>query len=351
VARDTLGNRKGVWFFDHDTFVLEDLEPWLRRMDRELGRSACCLCHPHSNPDPAITTPAFWLSPARFPAGLPSFEPIPYRETKVSQRPDLFRARSDLRRPDQDTLVRAKEFLAERDLVCDFSLDPRGAGPAFPRHDHLGDLYVFAAEILTEPLYDLESCVEKFTVFYEACPQEWLETEDPVLLWRLMKFQQAMSRRRKGERTNMKQSHSRSPSVGRRQFWLALLQEIAVIRGTFKGGEAYRLSELDSLPDQQLAQIKPIVHPDCQIMIDQGHVWSKFSDIEVPLKLFAIKQENLTVFNMFNGQHALDEIGERLSQEMAWEPARGFAHAKDLFLSLARLLVCMPGNPLDTCVG
>jgi hypothetical protein len=141
--------------------------------------------------------------------------------------------------------------------------------------------------------------------------------------------------------------HDLSFICSRRRFWLALLQEIFVIQGSFKGGQDCRLSELGSLPDHQLAHIKPVVHPDCEIFVDQGHVWSRCKKTEVTLKLFPIGQANLLAFNMFDGRHGLDEIGERLSQEMGWDQAAGFAHVRDLFLSLARSLVCVPGNPLD----
>jgi len=169
VARDLLGGHEGLWFFDHDLFVFQDLEAWLGDMDRAFERSACCLCHPQPTGGPSITTPAFWLSPARFPEDLPGFEPIPFRKTRVSQRPDIFQAAADLRMPEKDTLVRAREFLAARDSVREFSLR------SFPRHDHLGGLYMFAGEIPPPALYDwMAGRVERFTAFYEACPQAWM---------------------------------------------------------------------------------------------------------------------------------------------------------------------------------
>jgi hypothetical protein len=188
IARDLLHGCDGLWFFDHDFFVFEDLEPWLANMDRELGRSACCLCHLQPADSPSITSPAFWLSPARFPEGMPGFEPVPYRQMKVSQRPDLVRAQVNLRMPEKDTLVLIREFLAERDMVCGFSLQ------SFPQHDHLGSLYMFAGEIPPEPLRDwMEDCVERFTAFYTACPPAWVSIEDPVLMQRLEEFRQAVS--------------------------------------------------------------------------------------------------------------------------------------------------------------
>jgi hypothetical protein len=136
-------------------------------------------------------------------------------------------------------------------------------------------------------------------------------------------------------------------TCSRRQFWRALLQEGFVILGSFKGGLAYQLSELGSLPDDQLAQVRPVVNSDHEIFVDQGYVWSKCKKTEATLKLFPMEKENLVAFDLFDGRHTLGEIGERLSQEMDWDEARGFAHVRDLFLSLVSHLVCVPRGPLE----
>lgn len=136
-------------------------------------------------------------------------------------------------------------------------------------------------------------------------------------------------------------------TCSRRQFWQALLQEVFVVYGSFKGRPAYQLSELGSLPDDQLAEVRPIVNPDHEIFVDQGHVWSRCKKTEATLKLFPTEKENLVAFDLFDGRHSLGEIGERLSQEMDWDEARGFAHARDLFLPLVSCLVCVPRDPLE----
>jgi hypothetical protein len=136
-------------------------------------------------------------------------------------------------------------------------------------------------------------------------------------------------------------------TCSRRQFWRVLLQEGFIILGSLKGGQGCRLSELGSLPDDQLAQVRPIVNPDHETFVDQGHIWSKCKKTETALKLFRAEKDNLVAFNLFDGKHTLGEIGKRLSQEMDWDEARGFAHVRDLFLSLVSRLVCVPRDPLD----
>ena len=140
-------------------------------------------------------------------------------------------------------------------------------------------------------------------------------------------------------------------TCSRRTFFRALFQEVAVIHGSLKGGHGCRLSELGSLPDHQLAEVRPIVNPDCEILVGQGYVWSrpkeKGEKTEATLKLFPTEKENMVVFNMFNGRHNLGEIGSHLAQEMGWDKARSFAHARDLFLSLVQHVVCVPKKPLE----
>jgi hypothetical protein len=187
VVRRLLPEHQGLWFLDHDWFALDPLEPWLSGMDRSLAGSGCCFCHPQDAESLAITSPAFWLAPARLPQELPSFAPVPYTTMDISKRPDLFRAPADLRIPDKDTLVLVREFLTERGLACGYS--PQ----ALPAHEHLGGIYLFANEILPEPFHDwVAGCVQRFTAFYSTCPPEWLEIESPILMARLAEFERSI---------------------------------------------------------------------------------------------------------------------------------------------------------------
>jgi hypothetical protein len=133
----------------------------------------------------------------------------------------------------------------------------------------------------------------------------------------------------------------------RRNFWPALLQEITVIRDAVKGTPGFKLSELRDLPDEQLAQMRPVANPDYQILIQQDYVCCRHNDMESVRQLFAMTPENLAVWNQFNGQHRLDEIGARLAEQMDWEPELGFVYAKEFFLALAERLACLPQDELD----
>ena len=200
VAREYLGSRSGLWFIDHDLFLQEDGERWFEEMDGRLEATDVCLCHPAPRRGHSITNPAFWLSPVRFPPGMPSFARVPYQEDPAAIQP--YAPREDrpaaLIMPEKDTLVAAMEFLQERGMVCGFPLTekdrlPEGPAP-FPRYEHIGGLYTFTGGLPPASLYDwLARCVERFTEFYAASPPEWVAIEDPVLMKRLEEFRRAVA--------------------------------------------------------------------------------------------------------------------------------------------------------------
>jgi hypothetical protein len=201
VARELLSDRDGLWFIDHDLFVLEDCEGWLEDMDRRFTGIDACLCHPAPRRGPSITNPAFWLSPLRFPPEMPSFARLPYQEDPRAIRPYAPREgrSAALIMPEKDTLVAAMEFLAERGMVCGFPLsegDRVADGPApFPRYEHIGGLYTFTGGLPPEMLHGwLARCLGHFGRFYASCPPSWVHIEDPVLMRRMDEFRQALSK-------------------------------------------------------------------------------------------------------------------------------------------------------------
>jgi len=188
VVRQYLPAQAGLWFFDHDLFFREPLAPWLAALDRRFEASNCCLGHMATGNNLSITCPAFWFSPARLPVEAPGLAATPYEPMAASRRPDLHRFGADLRLPEKDTLVLAREFLAARGMS--YQLPPE----SLPRHEHLGGLYLLAIESLPAALDDwVVACVTRFAAFYAACPPAWLEIEDPALLQRLAELRQVVA--------------------------------------------------------------------------------------------------------------------------------------------------------------
>lgn len=133
----------------------------------------------------------------------------------------------------------------------------------------------------------------------------------------------------------------------RRNFFKALVNEVAVLIKTTQGGQSFRLSELGSLPDDQLARIVPAMNPAFEIYVEADYLWSRHKQTGKTFKEFRLNEANRQTFNLFNEQNTLQEIAQQLSQALGWEEGRAFAYARGLFLSLADHLVCQPGNPMD----
>ena len=202
VSLRMLADSAGLWFMDHDVFLERECEAWFQSLDTWLQASDCCLCLPLRPPTPAITQPAFWLSPQRWPEGISSFDPVPFQAHDVSRRPDLFRSAGDLRMPVKDTLVQARDELAAQGRLAGFPLRPQEALgqplPPFPPHAHLGGLFLLSGP-LHPAAFEAWPPARAWTVktigalaqFYQACPEAWLAIEEPVLLQRLAEFREA----------------------------------------------------------------------------------------------------------------------------------------------------------------
>lgn len=209
VAFSLLAAQAGIWLVDHDVFFQAGLEDWLDAADDHLAQGEACLCLPRREPgNPANTNPLFWLSPRRWPAEIDCIDPIPFQMRDESRRPDLFRSQLSLVMPQKDTLMQAKEMLEPRGMV---SFYPLNAGPgraervnsvtcpleSLPVHRHLGGLSLFASQVPADLYQQLDwfrcwvqETVSKFVQFYETCPSEWLDSEDPVLIQRLGEYRE-----------------------------------------------------------------------------------------------------------------------------------------------------------------
>jgi hypothetical protein len=134
-------------------------------------------------------------------------------------------------------------------------------------------------------------------------------------------------------------------SLSRRELLSALLKRSVEAVGSLGSEGGYVLSDLPNMPDEELASMRPMVNPDFEIFVDQGTVCGRSRVTGDTFKLLTMEKANLAAFNLFNGMHRLDEVGERLSREMGWDRAEGFAFARKIFVSLALRQVCIPKDP------
>jgi len=132
----------------------------------------------------------------------------------------------------------------------------------------------------------------------------------------------------------------------RRAFFKRLVGELAAAMDGLRGRPQFSLSDVAGLPDDTLADIKPMVRPDVQVHVTDQHVEALLPRRREPVMLFAHGRADTFAFNRFNADTPLREIGAELARTMGWDDRVGFAHAKQFFLRLVALGVCVPANPV-----
>lgn len=194
LAKSVFAHQEGAWFFDHDTFLLEPSEQWFEMADDLFLNSHLCLCTRHPMPRCGVTQPAYWLSPLRWPAGLSSFNPVPFKPKAFSKRPDLIQHDGQLTLPEKDTLVLVREELESLGMTGIFPVDGDGLElnflPSFPPHAHIGGLHLYTGPTqfpvgMPKAFYDWRRyTLMSFDALFKNCPSEWIAIEDPELLRR-----------------------------------------------------------------------------------------------------------------------------------------------------------------------
>ena len=145
---------------------------------------------------------------------------------------------------------------------------------------------------------------------------------------------------------NLKKSSGRHATLGRRGFFKSLVSETVALVDELHGKPQYRLADLWKLPDEVLAQIMPMVLPDVEIIVTEQRVRARRRGQDEVTFLFDCETAKMFVFNRFNGMTTIGHIGSELAAEMSWDEQEGFTYAKDLFLRLVRMNVCVPSNPI-----
>lgn len=193
VVRKKLNRHEGLWFFDHDFFIEENGEGWLKMMDEAFAAQKTALAYPVKKEGLSITNPAFWIDPKRLPEDAPGFSPIPALAGFRSRKPYAPRKpMKQLRTPEKDTMVACKEYLAQLGLATRFVLYEKENGfTPVPAFSHLGGLYFFTYLDIPPVLFPrTRKLVKEIKAFFNSCPSEWLEIEDPALLRRIAEFDQ-----------------------------------------------------------------------------------------------------------------------------------------------------------------
>ncbi|NDJ85439.1 MAG: hypothetical protein GYB66_06105 [Chloroflexi bacterium] len=125
-----------------------------------------------------------------------------------------------------------------------------------------------------------------------------------------------------------------------------LLNDIAVYVASFKQGKAvYQLDDLQDLPDETLAEIRPAVNPEYAIVMLGGHVQAQYQSGSVYQDLFPVESFNYYLFHQFDGTQTLGAISRRAARKLRCDPEQAFAQVRELFLALVKKSICLPQEP------
>lgn len=130
--------------------------------------------------------------------------------------------------------------------------------------------------------------------------------------------------------------------LSRRELFGLFTNELRVNQEEAEGIPGFSLARLGNAPDAYLAQIIPVVVPDCRISVADGWVWGQLAGAAKPERLFQAETAVTCAFNQFNGRHDLGEASYNLAHEMGWDDTEAFALVRGLFLHLVQRRICRP---------
>jgi len=131
-------------------------------------------------------------------------------------------------------------------------------------------------------------------------------------------------------------------TYNRRELWSALRANMEAVAKKAQGGAVYTLADLGDFPDEQIAEVTPIVVPDCQISERDGFIWGQAPNTPHTVCLFPSNSPALAAFNLFNGINFVCEASAELATIMNWDPDHSFAYTRGLFLALVTAGICQP---------
>lgn len=133
----------------------------------------------------------------------------------------------------------------------------------------------------------------------------------------------------------------------RRAFFRALLAEARQASASLHGTPAFSLAALQDLPAEKLARLVPEVQPGWALHVDGDRLVARGRESGVALDLLPASKENVLALNLLDGHRTVDSAARRLAREMGWPEEQAFEHVRQLFLTLAGALVCLPRNAGD----
>jgi hypothetical protein len=104
---------------------------------------------------------------------------------------------------------------------------------------------------------------------------------------------------------------------------------------------AFKLKDLGTLADEELAAMIPALADGCRLSVSDGMVWGWAPADQVPRKLFPAERTTLLVLHAIDGVSTLGEIADWVADEVPL-PERSFACARAVFLELVMARMAAP---------
>jgi hypothetical protein len=123
-------------------------------------------------------------------------------------------------------------------------------------------------------------------------------------------------------------------TVTRRQFLPAMVTEFLAWSEKDSGKNAFKLADLGTFSDGQLAAVVPVITAGSRISVKDNFVWGQPPKAQRTRRLFPVRSPAAAAFNQFNGERRLDACARNLAQATGWNSERSFAYVRGLFLCL-----------------
>jgi hypothetical protein len=131
--------------------------------------------------------------------------------------------------------------------------------------------------------------------------------------------------------------------TSRRGLLAGLFTELKAFNEKVEGKPTLKISDLGLLPEEEFAQLKPVLVKGCKIKLQKNQVWATPPAALEPVLLFPVDAPALDAFNLFNGKNTIEQIVCALIEKTGWADEKAQVYTRGLFLKLVTLRVCEPG--------
>jgi len=130
--------------------------------------------------------------------------------------------------------------------------------------------------------------------------------------------------------------------ISRRVLLSAIIETSSAISRKNDGERVANLADLGTCPDEELANIIPMIMVDAEISIKEGVLCGKSSQTGESHQLFSVDSPAMNVFNQINGENSLTEISQNQAEIHDWNELYSFAYVRGVFLALVVAGLCTP---------